>query len=88
MIDLDEPRLTAMVAKMLHDKLPPIETWVGAILTSPVEGDEDDVVVDAPREQAIDVTKPWTESRRGAGAPGATGSTSSSRRSWSSASCR
>jgi hypothetical protein len=59
LIDEYEPRLTAMVAKVLHDKLPPIETWVAAILTSPVEGDEEDLVEIAPREQAIDVAKPW-----------------------------
>ena len=59
LINLYEPRLTALVAKVLHDKLPPIETWVAAILTSPVEGDEEDLVEVAPREQAIDVAKPW-----------------------------
>jgi hypothetical protein len=59
LIDQYEPRLTAMIAKVLHDKLPPVETWVAAILTSPVEGDEDDLVQIAAREQAIDVAKPW-----------------------------
>jgi hypothetical protein len=59
LIDEYEPRLTAMVAKVLHDKLPPIETWVAAILTSPVAGDDEDLVEIAPREQAIDVAKPW-----------------------------
>jgi hypothetical protein len=59
LIDKYEPRLTALVAKVLHDKLPPIETWVAAILTSPVEGDEEDLVEVASREQAIDVAKPW-----------------------------
>jgi hypothetical protein len=59
LIDRYEPRMTALVAKILHDKLPPIETWVAAILTSPVEGDEEDLVEIAPREQAIDVAKPW-----------------------------
>jgi hypothetical protein len=59
LIDRYEPRLTAIVAKVLHDRLPPIETWVAAILTSPVEGDEEDLVEVAPREQAIDVAKPW-----------------------------
>jgi hypothetical protein len=59
LIDLYEPRLTAQVAKLLHDKLPPLETWVAAILTSPVEGDEEDLVEIAPRDQAIDVAKPW-----------------------------
>jgi hypothetical protein len=54
-----EPRLTALVAKVLHDTLLPIEAWVAAILTSPVEGDEVDLVEIAPREQAIDVAKPW-----------------------------
>jgi hypothetical protein len=59
LIDRYEPRLTAMIAKVLHDKLPPVETWVAAILTSPVEGDEEDLVEIASREQAIDVAKPW-----------------------------
>jgi len=59
LIDAYEPRLTALVAKLLHDKLPPIETWVAAILTSPVEGDDEDLVEIAAREQAIDVAKPW-----------------------------
>src|SRR5580704_5348472 len=59
LIDHYEPRLTALVAKIIHDKLPPVETWVAAILTSPVPGDEEDLVEIAPREQAIDVAKPW-----------------------------
>jgi hypothetical protein len=54
-----EARITALVAKLLHDKLPPIETWVAAILTSPVDGDEENLIEVAPREQALDVARPW-----------------------------
>ena len=57
-----EPRLTAMVAKILVDKLPPIESWVGAVLAVPdpaEEPGEEDVVEVAPREQAIEIAEPW-----------------------------
>lgn len=61
LIEEYEPRLTAMVAKILHDKLPPIEQWVAAIMTSssPEDEQEGDLVEVAPREQALDVTQPW-----------------------------
>lgn len=54
-----EARITAMVAKILVDKLPPIETWVAAVLTSPAPDDEEDLVEIAPREQAIEIAQPW-----------------------------
>jgi hypothetical protein len=58
-----EGRLTAMVAKIIHDKLPAIETWVAAIMTSSNPEDptepEGDLVEIAPREQALEVTQPW-----------------------------
>jgi hypothetical protein len=54
-----ESRLTGLVAKILQDKLPPIETWVAALLASPVPGDEEDVVEIAPRDQAIQIAQPW-----------------------------
>lgn len=60
-----EARLTAMVAKILVDKLPPIETWVAAVLTSPAPGDEEDLVEVAPREQAIDIAQPWPSIDKG-----------------------
>jgi len=63
-----EGRLTAMVAKILHDKLPPIEEWVAAIMTSSGPEDEDDVEGDlveiAPREQALEITQPWASIHR------------------------
>jgi hypothetical protein len=55
-----EPRLSALVAKVLHDRLPPIESWVAAILTSPASGEESDLVELLPREQAIEVAQPWS----------------------------
>ncbi|HEY1692887.1 MAG TPA: hypothetical protein VGG39_12040 [Polyangiaceae bacterium] len=58
-------RLTAMIAKILQDKLPPIETWVAAILTSPGPDDEEDLVEVAPREQAIEIAEPWQSICRG-----------------------
>ena len=60
-----EARLTALVAKILQDKLPPIETWVAAILTSPDPEDEEDLVEIAPREQAIEIAEPWPSIHRG-----------------------
>jgi hypothetical protein len=60
-----EPRLTAMVAKIITDKLPPIETWVGAIFTTEDEDDDDVLVEVTPREQAIDATKMWTSIEKG-----------------------
>jgi hypothetical protein len=60
-----EARLTAMVAKILVDKLPPIETWVAAVLTSPAPGDEEDLVEIAPREQAIEIAQPWPSIHKG-----------------------
>ena len=65
-----EPRLMAMAAKIIHDRLPPIETWVAAILSSSPDDDEEqgdiegDMVEIAPREQALDVTKPWASIHR------------------------
>jgi hypothetical protein len=60
-----EARLTGLVAKILQDKLPPLETWVAAVLTSPVPGDEEDLVEIAPREQAIEIAQPWPSIDRG-----------------------
>jgi hypothetical protein len=60
-----EARLTGLVAKILQDKLPPIESWVAAVLTSPGEGDEEDLVEIAPREQAIEIAQPWPSIDRG-----------------------
>lgn len=60
-----ESRLTGLVAKILQDKLPPLEAWVAAVLTSPVPGDEEDVVEIAPREQAIEIAQPWPSIDRG-----------------------
>ncbi len=61
-----EARLTAMVAKAMVDKLPPIEQWVGAVLTVPdpeEEPGEEDVVELAPRDQAIEIAEPWASIR-------------------------
>jgi hypothetical protein len=60
-----EPRLTAMVAKILQDKLPPVESWVAAVLTSPTPGEEEDLIEIAPREQAIEIAEPWPSIHRG-----------------------
>jgi hypothetical protein len=60
-----EARLTAMVAKILQDKLPPIETWVAAVLTSPSPGDEEELIEIAPRQQAIEIAQPWPSIHRG-----------------------
>jgi hypothetical protein len=60
-----EPRLTGLVAKLLQDKLPPIEAWVAAVLTSSMPGDEEDLVELAPREQAIEIASPWPSIDRG-----------------------
>jgi hypothetical protein len=56
-----EPRLTTFVAKILVDRLPTIEQWVAAVLTSSSEEGEDegDLVEIAPREQAIEIAQPW-----------------------------
>lgn len=60
-----EARLTGLVAKILQDKLPPIESWVAAVLTSPGPDDEEDLVEIAPREQAIEIAQPWPSIDRG-----------------------
>ncbi|HEY8042086.1 MAG TPA: hypothetical protein VIF15_19920, partial [Polyangiaceae bacterium] len=60
-----EPRLTAFVAKILQDKLPPVETWVAAVLSSPGPGEEEDLVELAPREQAVEIAEPWPSIHRG-----------------------
>ena len=60
-----EPRLTGLVAKILQDKLPPIETWVAAVLTSPGPDEEEDLVEIAPREQALEIAQPWPSIDRG-----------------------
>jgi hypothetical protein len=60
-----ESRLTAMVAKILQDKLPPIEEWVAAVLTSPDPDEEGDLVEIAPREQAVEIAQPWPSIHRG-----------------------
>ncbi|HEY5240989.1 MAG TPA: hypothetical protein VIJ22_05975 [Polyangiaceae bacterium] len=60
-----EARITGMVAKILQDKLPPIEEWVAAVLTSPGPDDEEDLVEIAPREQAIEIAQPWPSIDRG-----------------------
>jgi len=68
-----EARLTALVAQLIVDGLPPIEDWVAAVLTTPGpegergEGGErvhgDDVVEIAPREHAIEIARPWPSIR-------------------------
>jgi hypothetical protein len=61
-----EARLTAFVAKILQDKLPPIEQWVAAVLTSSDPGVvEDDLVEIAPRDQAIEIAEPWPSIAKG-----------------------
>lgn len=60
-----EPRLTALVAKILQDKLPPIESWVGAILSSPEPDSEEDLIEMAPREQAVEIAEPWPSVHKG-----------------------
>ena len=60
-----EARLTGMVAKILQDKLPPIESWVAAVLTSTEPNDEEDLVEMAPREQAVEIAEPWPSVHRG-----------------------
>jgi hypothetical protein len=54
-----EARLTALVAQLIVDGLPPVEDWVAAVLATPVEGGSGDVVEIAPREHAIEIASPW-----------------------------
>jgi hypothetical protein len=65
LINRYEPRLTALVAKILQDKLPPIESWVGAILTSPAADSEEDLIEMASREQALEIAEPWPSVHKG-----------------------
>lgn len=62
-----ETRLTTMVAKILVDKLPPIESWVAAVLPSTGQEDdtEGDLVEIAPREHAVEIAEPWPSICRG-----------------------
>ena len=57
-----EARLTALVAQLIVDGLPPLEDWVAAVLTSPPEdgaSGQGDVIEIAPREHAIEIARPW-----------------------------
>jgi hypothetical protein len=54
-----EPRLTALVAQLIVDGLPPLEDWVAAVLTTPTPDGHGDVVEIAPREHAVDIAQPW-----------------------------
>jgi hypothetical protein len=54
-----EPRLTSLVAKVVHERLPPVESWVGVILSSPAPDDPDVFVDIGPREQGLDAAKVW-----------------------------
>ncbi len=56
LIDRYEPRLTSQLAKILHDKLPPLSEWAGAIVTFPGEADDCFIV---PREHAIEAAADW-----------------------------
>ncbi len=60
-----ETRLTTLVAKILVDGLPPIEQWVAAVLTSPGDDTEGDLVELAPREHAIEIAEPWPSIHEG-----------------------
>ena len=77
-----EPRLTAMVAKILQDKLPPIETWVGGRAHVAEAGGRG-----GPRRDRRRASRPSRSPSRGRRSTGAcasrrcpTASTSSSRR--------
>ena len=66
-----EARITAFIAKVLVDKLPPVEQWVAAVLTSsgpegpePEPEPEPDLVEIAPREHAIEIAEPWPSIHR------------------------
>jgi len=57
-----EARLTALVAQLIVDGLPPLEDWVAAVLTTPTQGgpgEPGDVVEIAPREHAVEIAQPW-----------------------------
>jgi hypothetical protein len=65
-----ESRLTGLVARILQDKLPALEGWVAAVLSSPLPGEEEDIVEIAPRDQAIQLAQPWPSIDRGLREPG------------------
>jgi hypothetical protein len=73
-----EARLTALVAQLLVDGLPPIEDWVAAVLTTPGATGEQgagaagDVVEIAPREHAIEIARPWPSIRAALAEPSPT----------------
>jgi hypothetical protein len=60
-----ESRLTGLVARILQDRLPPLESWVAAVLNSPLPGEEEDLVEISPRDQAIQIAQPWPSIDRG-----------------------
>jgi hypothetical protein len=53
-----EAELTALVARVLVDGLPPLPGWVAAVLTSAGPGDVDLVQLTS-RQQAREITRPW-----------------------------
>lgn len=60
-----EARLTTMIAKILVDHLPPIEDWVAAVLITPPEDGDGDLVELAPRPDAIEIAEPWPSIHKG-----------------------
>jgi hypothetical protein len=54
-----EPKLTALVAKVVHERLPPIESWVGVVLSSPSPDDPNVFIDIGPREHGLEAAKVW-----------------------------
>jgi hypothetical protein len=59
LLETYEPRLTALVAKIIHERLPPVESWVGIILSSPADDDPELFVDVGPRQLGLEAAKVW-----------------------------
>jgi hypothetical protein len=59
LLEEHEPKLTSLVAKIVHERLPPIESWVGVILSSPAPDDPELFIDVGPRELGLEAAKVW-----------------------------
>jgi hypothetical protein len=59
LLETHEPKLASLVAKIVHERLPPIESWVGVVLSSPAPDDPDVFVDIGRREQGLEAAKVW-----------------------------
>ena len=59
LLEENEPTLLSRVAKIVHERLPPIESWVGIILSTSTPDDPDVFIEVGPRELGLEAAKVW-----------------------------